>query len=83
MLPDALPRPCAPSDPERRFGQPSRHAEAITGERFWRQKLDYLHDNPCRKGLLLSPQHWRYSSAAWHILGDSQPVDVPLTHIAW
>jgi len=73
----------AVADRERRFWQPSRHAEAITSERFWRQKLDYLHDNPCRKGLVLSPQHWRYSSAAWHLLGDNQPPDVPLTHIAW
>ena len=73
----------AVADRERRFWQPSRHAEGITNERFWRQKIDYLHDNPRRKGLVLSPQQWRYSSAAWHILGDSQPVDVPLTHIAW
>jgi putative transposase len=71
------------ADRERRFSEPSRQAEAITNERFWRQKIDYLHDNPRRKGLVLSPQQWRYSSAAWHILGDSQPVDVPLTHIAW
>ena len=71
------------ADRERRFWQPSRHAEAIRGEHFWRQKLDYLHDNPCRKGLVLSPERWRYSSAAWHMLGDSQPVDVPLTHLAW
>ena len=73
----------AVADRERRFWQPSRHAEAIINEGFWRQKIDYLHDNPRRKGLVLSPQHWRYSSAAWHILGDRQPIDVPLTHIAW
>ena len=73
----------AVADRERRFWQPSRHAEAIRGERFWRQKLDDLHANLCRKGLVLSPEHWRYSSARWHISGDSQPVDVPMTHIAW
>ena len=38
------------ADRERRFWQPSRHPEAIQAEGFWRQKLDYLHDNPCRKG---------------------------------
>jgi putative transposase len=54
----------AVAERERRFWQASRHAEAITGQRFWRQKLDSLHDNPCRKGLVVSPQQWRYSSAA-------------------
>jgi len=73
----------AVADRERRFWQPSRHAEAITSERFWRQKLDYLHDNPRRKGLVLNPQQWRYSSAAWQLLGDHQSPDVPLTRITW
>jgi putative transposase len=63
----------AMADRGRRFWQPSRHAEPITGERFWRQKLNDLHNNPCRKGLVASPQQWRYSAAAWHILG-GQPT---------
>jgi hypothetical protein len=41
----------ATADRERRFWQPSRHPEAIQTESFWRQKVDYLHDNPRRKGL--------------------------------
>jgi putative transposase len=48
----------AVADRERRFWQPSRHAEAITDERFWRQKLDDLHDNPCCKGLVLTHIAW-------------------------
>src|SRR6266851_3560257 len=40
------------ADRERRFWQLSRHPEAIQGERFWKQKIDYLHDNPRRKGLV-------------------------------
>jgi REP element-mobilizing transposase RayT len=71
------------ADCERRFWQPSRHPEAIQGERFWQQKLDYLHDNPCRKGLVTSPDHWRFSSAAWYRSDGAQPADVPLTPIAW
>ena len=27
------------------------------------QKLDYLHHNPVKRGLVASPEHWRYSSA--------------------
>ena len=39
----------ATADRTARFWQPSRHPEAIRREAFWQQKLDYLHDNPCRK----------------------------------
>ncbi len=73
----------ATADRERRFWQPSRHPEAIQGERFWQQKLDYLHDNPRRKGLVRNPGHWRFSSAAWYMSDGVQAVDVPLTPIAW
>jgi REP element-mobilizing transposase RayT len=73
----------AGGDRERRFWQPSRHPEAIQGERFWQQKLDYLHDNPCRKGLVLRPDHWRFSSAAWYMSDGVESVDVPLTAIEW
>jgi REP element-mobilizing transposase RayT len=58
-------------DRNRRFWQPTRHPEGINSEKFWRQKLDYLHDNPCRKGLVLYPEYWRYSSAAFYEGGES------------
>jgi putative transposase len=71
------------ADRERRFWQPSRHPEAILEENFWRQKLDYLHENPCRKGLVRRADHWRYSSAAWYLSDGAQLVDVPITPIIW
>ncbi len=40
-------------DRDRRFWKTTTHPEPIETERFYRQKLDYLHDNPCRKGLFL------------------------------
>jgi hypothetical protein len=73
----------ATADRERRFWQPSRHPEAIQTERFWQQKLDYLHDNPRRKGLVRHPQDWRWSCAAWYFTDGQQAIDVPLTRIAW
>jgi len=73
----------ATTDRDRRFWQPSRHPEALLHEKFWRQKLDYLHDNPCRKGLVRHPQDWRFSSAAWHISEGKELADVPLTQIVW
>jgi REP element-mobilizing transposase RayT len=73
----------ATADRERRFWQPSRHPEALLTEAFWRQKLDYLHDNPCRKGLVRQPDHWRFSSARWYVSEGQEPADVPITPIAW
>jgi len=39
-------RECAGADRQRRFWQPTRRPIAIQTERFWKQKLDYIHGNP-------------------------------------
>lgn len=37
------------------------------------QKLEYIHNNPVRRGWVASPEHWRWSSAhEW--LGGVSPV---------
>ena len=68
-------------DRERRFWQPSRHPIGIQTEKFWRQKLDYLHENPVRKGLVRRSRDWRYSSALWYDTDAQQTCDVHLTGI--
>ena len=55
----------APEDRNRRFWQPSLHPVQIDNESFWVVKVGYLHENPCRKGLVRRQDHWRYSSAAY------------------
>ena len=68
-------------DRQHRFWQSGIQPEAIFSHKFWKQKLDYIHRNPFRKGLVFMPHHWRYSSAAyWLAEGDS---DVLLTAIEW
>jgi REP-associated tyrosine transposase len=39
------------------------HPQAISSEEMMEQKLDYLHQNPVKRGLVAGPEHWRYSSA--------------------
>jgi len=39
------------------------HPQAITAEDMLRQKLEYIHYNPVRIGLVDRPEDWRYSSA--------------------
>jgi putative transposase len=34
----------------------------ITAEMF-KQKLDYMHNNPVKAGFVELPEHWKYSSA--------------------
>lgn len=46
------------------------HPVAIHTQRFFRQKLDYLHDNPVRKGYVRRAEDWQYSSAADYIAGE-------------
>ena len=66
----------AGKDRERRFWQPTRHPMGITSPDFWKQKKDYLHDNPCRKGLVLAPEDWRFSSARYWLTGETNDVQL-------
>lgn len=39
------------------------HPQLIESEGVLRQKLDYMHQNPVKRGYVDLPEHWRYSSA--------------------
>jgi REP element-mobilizing transposase RayT len=39
------------------------HPEVIENEMVLRQKLEYIHRNPVKRGYVDDPAHWRYSSA--------------------
>jgi hypothetical protein len=45
------------------------HPEELWSVEFIRQKMEYLHMNPVKAGLVLEPQHWVYSSAADYYYG--------------
>jgi putative transposase len=69
----------AGDDRQHRFWQPTKHPEAIQSEGFWRQKLDYLHLNPCRKGLVRRAADWRFSSASHFVSDWVEPSDVVIS----
>lgn len=48
----------------------------IESDRFFHQKLDYIHDNPVRKEYVDNPESWRYSSASFYILDEPGPIEV-------
>jgi REP element-mobilizing transposase RayT len=74
-------RRAAGKDRQHRLWQGGIHAEAVYTKPFWREKLDYIHANPIRKGLVHDAHHWRFSSAEyWSIGGES---DIILTAVDW
>ena len=50
-------------DREYQVWQEGSHPEQIQGLEMMRQKVDYIHLNPVRKGLVQNPEDWIYSSA--------------------
>ena len=52
------------------------HPIALESDDFIQQKLNYLHNNPVRKGYVDLPEHWMYSSARSYILGDHSIIKV-------
>lgn len=45
------------------------HPQLITSDEMMLQKLEYLHNNPVKRGLVASPEHWVHSSAHEWLLG--------------
>ncbi|MBD1925181.1 transposase [Trichocoleus sp. FACHB-90] len=49
-------------DQEYQVWQEGFHPQAILSEEMFIQKLEYIHNNPVRRGYVDDPAHWRYSS---------------------
>ncbi len=43
--------------------QESFHPQLISSAEMLAQKVEYLHQNPVKKGLINEPEFWKYSSA--------------------
>jgi len=75
------------TDPRQRnlFGERKRH-RAFWQARFYdfnvwttkkrMEKLRYMHRNPVKRGLVESPEQWRWSSYRYYLLGEAGPVRV-------
>jgi REP element-mobilizing transposase RayT len=51
------------SDRQYQLWHEGNHPKMIDSEAMMRQKLEYIHDNPVKRGYVDDPTHWRYSSA--------------------
>jgi putative transposase len=61
--------------------QDEYHPEAIYSEKWFHQKLSYLHDNPVRKGFVSRCEDWKYSSARNWLLDDHSLIQLDLNII--
>jgi len=52
------------------------HPVSIETDRFFRQKLHYVHENPVRAGLVELAEEWEYSSARNYAYGDHTIIQV-------
>jgi len=50
-------------DQQHQLWQEGSQPKEIADEEMVRQKLEYLHNNPVKRGYVDDPTHWRYSSA--------------------
>ncbi|MDM8560683.1 hypothetical protein [Candidatus Parabeggiatoa sp. HSG14] len=57
--------------------QEGSHPEEIINADMMRQKLDYIHNNPVKRGYVNKPEHWRYSSAS-NYAGQAGLIDVSI-----
>jgi putative transposase len=59
-----------------RFWQPKSYTFHVHSEAKLREKLDYIHLNPVRSGLVTRAADWAWSSARWYLR--RQSVGVPI-----
>ena len=48
------------------FWQQDYHAIELSNEKMWRQRMDYIHNNPVRAGVVKHAEDYLYSSARFY-----------------
>jgi len=56
-----------------KFWEEGNHPEEIWSQKFFMQKIEYIHNNPVRAGLVRKPEDYRYSSA-YDFISDVPPL---------
>ena len=64
------------------FWTQENHAEHIYSNEFIKQKLEYIHNNPVRAGIVDNPEEYKYSSAC-NYAGKKGILDVEQLIVLW
>ena len=67
---------------EYQFWTHENHSEYIFSNKFIEQKIEYIHDNPVRAGIVAKPEEYRYSSAIDYA-GGKGLIDVEIITRRW
>ena len=62
-------------DQQHQLWEEGSHPQRIGSDKMMGQKLDYMHNNPVKRGYVDLPVHWRYSSAR-NYEGQPGPIEV-------
>jgi REP element-mobilizing transposase RayT len=57
-------------DSQSQIWQEGSHPQLIISPEMLEQKIEYIHYNPVKRGVVKTPEAWVYSSARNYILGD-------------
>ena len=52
------------------------HAEAIASEKFFFEKINYVYNNPVKRGFVSRAEDWLYSSARNRLLNDDSLIEL-------
>ena len=61
---------------EHQLWQEGFHPQQILSDKMLNQKVEYLHHNPVRRGIVSEPEHWVYSSASDFILNRKGIIEI-------
>ena len=56
--------------------QEGNQPKQLSSREMIRQKIDYIHENPVKRGYVERPWHWRYSSAGDYATGETGLVPI-------
>jgi REP element-mobilizing transposase RayT len=56
--------------------QEGYHPVLLYSEKWFVEKLNYIHNNPVEKGFVERPEYWKYSSARNYILEDDSLIKI-------
>ncbi len=54
---------------EHQIWQEGYHPQLISSDVMLEQKVEYIHMNPVKRGFVDEPEHWRFSSARYYLMG--------------
>ncbi|MCF7794613.1 MAG: transposase [Candidatus Cloacimonetes bacterium] len=61
---------------EYQIWQEGVHPQLVSFQKAFLQKVNYIHNNPVRKGYVEEPEFWKYSSASYYIENRKGPIQI-------